>query len=100
MTMKKHNTSSTPAGEEPRHPSASHYTSCKCPPLQGRVGVGALAMRYYPGRGYKRAVTLFRQELCLTRGLLDALQAIGYHESQRILSPRQVKVIEEYLGEP
>lgn len=61
---------------------------------------GNLAMRYYPGRGYKRAVHLFRQELEHTRGLLEALQAIGYHENQRILTPRMVQVIEEYLGEP
>ena len=61
---------------------------------------GRLAMLYYPDRGYKRAVHLFRQEIQLTRGLLDALQSIGYHENQRILTPRMVQVIEEYLGEP
>mgnify|MGYP003474939291 CR=1 FL=1 len=61
---------------------------------------GNLAMRYYPDRGYKRAVHLFRQEIQLTRGLLEALQTIGYSEQQRILTPRQVQVIEEYLGEP
>ena len=61
---------------------------------------GNLAMRYYKGRGYKRAVHLFRQEIQLTRGLLEALKAIGYSEQQRILTPRQVQVIEEYLGEP
>ena len=57
-------------------------------------------MLYYPDRGYKRAVHLFRQELEHTRGLLEALQSIGYHESQRILTPRQAKLIEHYLGEP
>ncbi len=61
---------------------------------------GNLAMLYYPGRGYKRAVHLFRQELEHTRGLLEALQAIGYRENHRILTPRMVQVIEEYLGEP
>ncbi|MBO5676506.1 MAG: DUF4248 domain-containing protein [Bacteroidaceae bacterium] len=49
---------------------------------------------------YKRAVHLFRQELHLTRGLLDALKRVGYRENQRVLTPRQVQVIEEYLGEP
>ena len=39
---------------------------------------GNLAMRYYPGRGYKRAVHLFRQELEHTRGLLEALQDVDY----------------------
>ena len=61
---------------------------------------GLLAMLYYPDRGYKRAVHLFRQELRQTRGLLDALQAIGYRGNERILTPRQVQVIEEFLGEP
>jgi hypothetical protein len=57
-------------------------------------------MLYYPDRGYKRAVHLFRKELRETRGLLDALQAIGYRDSQRVLTPRQVQVIEDFLGEP
>ena len=61
---------------------------------------GRLAMLYYPDRGYKRAVHLFRQELKETRGLLDALQAIGYRGNERILTPRQVQAIEEFLGEP
>ena len=61
---------------------------------------GRLALLYYPDRGYKRAVHLFRQELRLTRGLLDALKRVGYRENQRVLTPRQVQVIEEYLGEP
>ena len=60
---------------------------------------GRLAMLYYPDRGYKRAVHLFRQEIRETRGLLDALQAIGYRGNERILTPRQVQVIEEFLGE-
>ena len=57
-------------------------------------------MLYYPDRGYKRAVTLFRSEISLTRGLLPALKAVGYRENQRVLTPRQVNVIAEYLGEP
>ena len=61
---------------------------------------GRLALLYYPDRGYKRAVHLFRQELKETRGLLDALQAIGYRDSQRVLTPRQVQVIEDFMREP
>ena len=57
-------------------------------------------MLYYPHLLYKRAVHLFRQELHLTRGLLDALKRVGYRENQRVLIPRQVQVIEEYLEEP
>lgn len=61
---------------------------------------GNLAMRYYPGRGYKRAVHLFRQELRQTRGLHQALLEAGYHDSQRVLNKRQLEIIEDYLGEP
>lgn len=60
---------------------------------------GRLAQRYYPDRGYKRAVALFREEIRITGGLQKALEELGYHENQRMLSPRQVRVIEEYLGE-
>ncbi len=61
---------------------------------------GNLAMMYYPGKAYSTALRLFRQEIALTRGLLGALKNTGYNERQRRLSPRQVKVIEKFLGEP
>ena len=60
---------------------------------------GSLALRYYPDRGYKRAVRLFREEIKITGGLHQALTALGYHDRQRMLTPRQVRVIEEFLGE-
>ena len=60
---------------------------------------GRLALLYYPERGYKRAVHLFRQELRETRGLMQALTDLGYRGNERILTPRQVQVIEEFLGE-
>ena len=60
---------------------------------------GRLALRYYPDRGYKRAVRLFREEIKITGGLQQALTALGYHDGQRMLTPRQVRVIEEFLGE-
>ena len=60
---------------------------------------GRLAMLYYPNHGYKRAVHLFREELKETRGLYDALLDLGYRGNERILTPRQVQVIEEFLGE-
>lgn len=61
---------------------------------------GRLAMQYYPGRGYKAAVRAFREELRLTRGLMSALADTGYTGTQRLLSPRQIRIIEDYLGEP
>ena len=61
---------------------------------------GRLAMQYYPGRGYKAAVRAFRKEIELTRGLMSALSDTGYTSTQRLLSPRQVSIIEDHLGEP
>lgn len=61
---------------------------------------GKLAMQYYPDHSYKSAVRLFREEIRLTRGLFPALKAVGYKENKRKLSPRQVQVIEKFLGEP
>lgn len=61
---------------------------------------GRLAMLYYPDRGYKRAVHLFRQELEHTRGLLEALQDVDYRPQQRTLNKRQLEVIQDFLGEP
>ena len=61
---------------------------------------GKLAMLYYPDHSYKSAVHLFREEIRITRGLLAALKAVGYKENKRKLSPRQVQVIESFLGEP
>ena len=80
--------------------SASQGTLYKTPRSPSRpTQFGRLAQRYYPDRGYKRAVALFREELRLTGGLMDALVKVGYTENSRVLSPRQVRVIEEYLGE-
>ena len=58
---------------------------------------GNLAMRYYPDRTYQMAVRLFRKEIEDTPGLLNALKKVGYTHNQRILTPRQIRVIEARL---
>ena len=70
------------------------------PKSRSKYQFGNLAMKYYRQRSHKRAVHLFRQELRETRGLLEALTDVGYHGNERILTPRQVQVIEDFLGEP
>ena len=65
-----------------------------------RVSFGSLAIRYYPDLCYKSALRGLRNEIRITRGLLPALQECGYHERQRMITPKQVKVIEDYLGKP
>ena len=71
-----------------------------CPLSRNRLQFGNLAMRYYKGKNYKTALKSFRQEIRDTRGLLQALQDVGYKDSQRILNKRQLEVIEDFLGEP
>lgn len=61
---------------------------------------GKVAMRYFPECNYKTALRHFRDEIVKTRGLQQALTEIGYTPSQRTLTLRQMKVIEEFLGEP
>ena len=61
---------------------------------------GRVAMRYFPECNYKNALRHFRDEIVKTRGLLEALTEIGYTPSQRTLTLRQMKVIEDFLGEP
>ena len=72
----------------------------KRPKSRIRNQFGNLAMRYYPGRAYKTAIRAFRKEIAETRGLLEALTDTGYKPHQRRLSPRQVQIIEDFLGEP
>ena len=79
-------------------PDSPHCTPR--PPRRKQCHFGRLAMLYYPDHGYKRAVHLFRQEIRETRGLLQALTNVGYRGNQRILTQRQVQVIEDFLGEP
>ena len=75
--------------------------SKKARPLsRNRLQFGNVAMRYYKGKNYKTALKSFRQELRQTRGLYDALLAVGYKDNQRMLNKRQLEVIEDFLGEP
>lgn len=72
----------------------------KRPLNRSRLQFGNVARRYYKGRAYKSALKAFRQELRLTRGLFQALQDAGYRDNQRLLSKRQLEIIEDFLGEP
>ena len=75
--------------------------SKKARPLsRSRLQFGNVAMRYYKGKNYKTALKSFRQEIRQTRGLFQALQDVGYKGNERLLTPRQVQVIEDFLGEP
>ena len=61
---------------------------------------GELAQMYYPDHGYDSALRLFRREMHETRGMWQALQAVGYKEKRKTLTRSQVRVIVQFLGEP
>ena len=71
------------------------------PPFALRsYGFGELAQLYYPDRGERSAIRLFREEMHLTRGLWDAMVAVGYKPYTKVLTRGQVKTIVKFLGEP
>lgn len=61
---------------------------------------GDLAQLYYPDHNYQSALQLFRREMHETRGMWQALQAVGYKEKRKTLTRSQVRVIVQFLGEP
>jgi hypothetical protein len=63
-------------------------------------GFGQLAQMYYPDHNYDSALRHFREEMHLTRGMWEAMTAVGYHEKQKILTRSQVRTIVSFLGEP
>ena len=74
------------------------------PPIPGSPlfgeGVGELAQMYDPDRNERSATRLFREEMHLTRGLWDAMVAVGYKPYTKVLTRGQVKTIVRFLGEP
>ena len=61
---------------------------------------GELAQMYYPDHNYDSALRRFREEMHLTRGLWDAMTAVGYKPYAKVLTRGQVKTIVQFLGEP
>ena len=59
-----------------------------------------LAQMYYPDHQYDSALRHVREEMKLTRGLWDAMTAVGYKPYTKVLTRGQVKTIVQFLGEP
>ena len=59
-----------------------------------------LARAYFPNVSPRTAARLFRREVQHCRPLWQALQASGYSHSQKRLSPLQVQLVFQFLGEP
>jgi len=59
-----------------------------------------LAFRYSPETSYSAAISRLQRWINGDPELLQSLHAAGYIESQRVLTPRQVAIIYDFLGTP
>lgn len=57
-----------------------------------------LSMAYFPDCSKKTASRLFAREIHTHAALMAELGATGYRRSQKRLTPKQVSIIEKYLG--
>lgn len=63
-------------------------------------GFGELAQLYLPDIHPKSASNQLRHWFQLNTNLTASLKLNGYRKGNRILTPNQVKIIVEFLGEP
>ena len=61
---------------------------------------GELAALYYPWCSQRQALRCFRNDLELASELNQRLRQTGWRPSRRVLTPLQVRLIFETLGEP
>ena len=61
---------------------------------------GILAQMYYPAHLYQAVLRLFLREMHETRGMWEAMLAVGYKDHTRVLTRTQVRTIVQFLGEP
>ena len=77
-------------------------TTARAPAEQGPRSLSwtELALAYAPDLSEASARKRLREWLHFSPELMERLQAAGYRERQRVLTPKQVKIIMEHLGEP
>lgn len=63
-------------------------------------GWAELAMRYNPNVQPGSAARLLRRWVNRNPRLSSSLAEAGFHDRQRVLTPKQVSLITDYLGEP
>ena len=63
-------------------------------------GTSELAALYNPFRSHSWARKCFNRELQACRMLRDTLHRQGWFVGQKVFTPRQVKTITRFLGEP
>lgn len=63
-------------------------------------GLQELAMRYFPYNTPKSASQQLKRWIHRSPSLMAALHEAGYTEGQRVLTPRQVRIIVAHLDPP
>ena len=61
---------------------------------------GELAEAYNPNVCHTRALKILNDWIALHPTLLSSLEALGYRKTQKLLTPAQVALVFEALGEP
>lgn len=64
------------------------------------LSMSELAILYFPHSSVKSASVQLKRWITYNRALQEELNATGYRNGQRILTPKQVDLIIHYLGEP
>ena len=59
-----------------------------------------LALRYFPHSTPTAALRRMERWMNQAHGLQEALRATGYRRRNRALTPRQLRIVYDYLGEP
>lgn len=60
----------------------------------------SLAALYFPGLASRQACNRLRRWIIRCEPLSEKLREANYRPSQRLLTPRQLRLIIAYLGEP
>ena len=63
-------------------------------------GVAELACMYFPEIGKKSASNQFRNWIIINKNLHEELVSAGLLQYQKILTPKQVSILIDYLGVP
>jgi hypothetical protein len=63
-------------------------------------GYGELALLYFPNSTKKSASVQFRRWIVFNEKLINDLKEVGYKKGQKLLTPKQVSILTNYLGIP
>jgi hypothetical protein len=63
-------------------------------------GYGELAMLYFPNSMKRSATVQLRRWIKLNKNLQNSLLDVGFKPGQKLLTPKQVIIIVDFLGNP